>query len=297
VYVCMYVYVCVCVNACMYVCILFPYRPPFPPPLGSGLCTRKTTTKNNTAANNKTTTKTPIATRVSPAQMDTGVGSFMFSAGLVSPLVRKLSSDASEPHSQAKHVMRPHPHSERTALVRSVRSAAPLFVLGAARLFTTKAADYHVHTSEYGMCVAETRKRELQERRGEERRGEERRGEQSVLSSACTQPIHAYTYFSLSLCVDLARSLLVLATGVHWNFFVTLGFLTLFTSALMPTPKLAPMWAVLIAVGKEDVALHPPYCRSHPSVCVCVCVCICMYVCVCVCVCVCIRTCVRTCVV
>ena len=64
--------------------------------------------------------------------MDAGVGCFMFSAGIVARHVGSAASVAQQ-------------------LQRAVRSALPLLVLGAARLVTTKAAQYQEHVSEYGV--------------------------------------------------------------------------------------------------------------------------------------------------
>lgn len=78
--------------------------------------------------------------------MDMGVGSFVFSAGLVSarPILKStpLSSSASQ-QPQNPPIFR---------LLRSgLRSALPLFVLGVVRLWSVKKVDYAEHVSEYGI--------------------------------------------------------------------------------------------------------------------------------------------------
>lgn len=72
--------------------------------------------------------------------MDVGVGSFVFSAGLVGarPLLKsKLSGEKLEPLGRR--------------LVKSGRHALPLIVLGFVRLWSVKGLDYAEHVSEYGV--------------------------------------------------------------------------------------------------------------------------------------------------
>ncbi|ORZ06220.1 GWT1-domain-containing protein [Absidia repens] len=63
--------------------------------------------------------------------MDVGVGSFVFSSGIVA----------------SRSYTTPHGNSMWTAL----RSSIPLLVLGGARLVLTRGVDYQLHSSEYGL--------------------------------------------------------------------------------------------------------------------------------------------------
>ncbi|KAK4519849.1 uncharacterized protein ATC70_010093 [Mucor velutinosus] len=68
--------------------------------------------------------------------MDVGVGSFVFSSGVV----------ASRAYT--------HPQQSRAfikSFVKSIRSAFPILVLGFARFFLTKSVNYQEHNSEYGL--------------------------------------------------------------------------------------------------------------------------------------------------
>ena len=71
--------------------------------------------------------------------MDLGVGSFVFSAGLVS----------------ARPIIKGQLAGEKTSIVRqlkaAVRSCTPLFILGFVRLYVVKKVDYAEHVSEYGV--------------------------------------------------------------------------------------------------------------------------------------------------
>lgn len=71
--------------------------------------------------------------------MDMGVGSFVFSAGVVS----------------ARGILKDQLSGKRTSLVvrlgRSLRSAVPLLMLGLVRLWTVKGVDYAEHVTEYGV--------------------------------------------------------------------------------------------------------------------------------------------------
>lgn len=71
--------------------------------------------------------------------MDLGVGSFVFSAGVVSArsVLRKRSS-----HSNTALLRR---------LVSSIRHSIPLLVLGLIRLYSVKGLDYAEHVTEYGV--------------------------------------------------------------------------------------------------------------------------------------------------
>lgn len=71
--------------------------------------------------------------------MDIGVGSFVFSAGLVSirPVLKERFAGK--------------PRSLMNRLTSSFRHALPLFVLGLIRLYTVKGLDYAEHVSEYGV--------------------------------------------------------------------------------------------------------------------------------------------------
>ncbi|KAI9806523.1 MAG: Glucosaminyl phosphatidylinositol (GlcN-PI) nositol acylation protein [Piccolia ochrophora] len=73
--------------------------------------------------------------------MDLGVGSFVFSAGLVS--ARAALKGSSSSSSAAS--------SLPSRLLASTRHSLPLFVLGLARLLSVKNLDYAEHVSEYGV--------------------------------------------------------------------------------------------------------------------------------------------------
>ncbi|KAI8993670.1 GWT1-domain-containing protein [Pilobolus umbonatus] len=67
--------------------------------------------------------------------MDIGVGSFVFSSGVVA----------------SRSYLRGNKDSLMKSLVLSIRSALPLLVLGFARFFLTKSVNYQEHNSEYGL--------------------------------------------------------------------------------------------------------------------------------------------------
>lgn len=71
--------------------------------------------------------------------MDMGVGSFVFSAGLVSarPILKLSIAGAQQPLI--------------SLLYASMRSSAPLLVLGFIRLYSVKGLDYAEHVTEYGV--------------------------------------------------------------------------------------------------------------------------------------------------
>ncbi|KAH8649441.1 GWT1-domain-containing protein [Tricladium varicosporioides] len=71
--------------------------------------------------------------------MDVGVGSFVFSAGVVAarPLLKEKLAGRTTPLS--------------TRLYRSVRHALPLLILGLIRLYSVKGLDYAEHVTEYGV--------------------------------------------------------------------------------------------------------------------------------------------------
>lgn len=71
--------------------------------------------------------------------MDVGVGSFVFSAGVVAarPILKEKLEGKSTPLS--------------TRLYRSIRHSAPLLVLGFIRLYSVKGLDYAEHVTEYGV--------------------------------------------------------------------------------------------------------------------------------------------------
>jgi glucosaminylphosphatidylinositol acyltransferase len=74
--------------------------------------------------------------------MDLGVGSFVFSAGVVSARsILKARSRATKELSA----------SFATRFLSSVRHSIPLFVLGLVRLYTVKGLDYAEHVTEYGV--------------------------------------------------------------------------------------------------------------------------------------------------
>lgn len=71
--------------------------------------------------------------------MDMGVGSFVFSAGVVS----------------ARNILKQHSSGKRTSLLerltQSLRHSIPLLVLGLIRLWSVKGVDYAEHVTEYGV--------------------------------------------------------------------------------------------------------------------------------------------------
>jgi glucosaminylphosphatidylinositol acyltransferase len=71
--------------------------------------------------------------------MDVGVGSFVFSAGVVAarPILKEKQEGKSTPLS--------------TRLYRSIRHSLPLLVLGLIRLYSVKGLDYAEHVTEYGV--------------------------------------------------------------------------------------------------------------------------------------------------
>lgn len=71
--------------------------------------------------------------------MDMGVGSFVFSAGVVA--ARPILKDR----------MAEKPSSLLQRLTRSVRHSLPLFALGLVRLYSVKGLDYAEHVTEYGV--------------------------------------------------------------------------------------------------------------------------------------------------
>ncbi|KDN49212.1 hypothetical protein K437DRAFT_255340 [Tilletiaria anomala UBC 951] len=73
--------------------------------------------------------------------MDLGVGSFVFSLGIVSsgPLIPSLHS--------ARHRFRP----PRALLLNNIKKALPLLALGLVRVVMVKGMDYPEHASEYGV--------------------------------------------------------------------------------------------------------------------------------------------------
>lgn len=76
--------------------------------------------------------------------MDLGVGSFVFSAGIIAarPVLKaRLSSNKGSPLKDTLG----------GALLGSLRHAAPLFVLGLIRLWSVKGLDYAEHVTEYGV--------------------------------------------------------------------------------------------------------------------------------------------------
>lgn len=69
--------------------------------------------------------------------MDVGVGSFVFSSGVVA------SRAYVNQHDQSRSFVK--------SFIKSIRSAFPILVLGFARFFLTKGVNYQEHSSEYGL--------------------------------------------------------------------------------------------------------------------------------------------------
>lgn len=68
-------------------------------------------------------------------KMDAGVGSFVFSSGVVAARAYITNNNQSIPKQ----------------MLKSIRSAFPILVLGFARLWLTKSVNYQEHNSEYGL--------------------------------------------------------------------------------------------------------------------------------------------------
>ena len=77
--------------------------------------------------------------RVPTWKMSSGVGSFVFSAGVVAarPVLRERAEGRTQPLSRR--------------LRQSMRHSLPLLVLGLVRLASVKGLDYNEHVSEYGV--------------------------------------------------------------------------------------------------------------------------------------------------
>ncbi|OCT50167.1 GPI-anchored wall transfer protein 1 [Cladophialophora carrionii] len=85
--------------------------------------------------------------------MDLGVGSFVFSAGVVSARAIVRSDDEAS-HSQSGLARRKNSNSNNNfaaRFVKALRHAVPLFVLGLIRLYSVKGLDYAEHVTEYGV--------------------------------------------------------------------------------------------------------------------------------------------------
>ncbi|GJN88213.1 hypothetical protein Rhopal_001178-T1 [Rhodotorula paludigena] len=76
--------------------------------------------------------------------MDLGVGSFVFSLGLVAalPLLRGSTSGTAPPASPASYF---------ASILRSFRKSLPLIALGGVRVIMVKGVDYPEHVTEYGV--------------------------------------------------------------------------------------------------------------------------------------------------
>jgi len=83
-------------------------------------------------------------------QMDLGVGSFVFSSGLVSSRAVLKELHAFQ-QAQAKGVQYT-PISAAKRVSATIRSAVPLFVLGIIRLATVKGTDYAVWLHSLHIC-------------------------------------------------------------------------------------------------------------------------------------------------
>lgn len=79
--------------------------------------------------------------------MDLGVGSFVFSAGVVS--ARQILRGQRQSQSSSTGRGGPLPLARR--LVAAMRHSLPLFVLGLIRLYSVKGLDYAEHVTEYGV--------------------------------------------------------------------------------------------------------------------------------------------------
>jgi phosphatidylinositol glycan class W len=83
--------------------------------------------------------------------MDLGVGSFVFSAGVVSAraIVRSDSHGHGHEHDHPSQSATRNTFAAR--FVRALRHSAPLFILGFIRLYSVKGLDYAEHVTEYGV--------------------------------------------------------------------------------------------------------------------------------------------------
>jgi phosphatidylinositol glycan class W len=108
--------------------------------------------------------------------MDVGVGSFVFSQGLVSaiPFI-----------SQPYYLLEP----TTTKLIKTIRKSIPIFLLGFIRVLLVKGADY---------------------------------------------PVRTFSFLPSSPPLSTSSQEHITEYGVHWNFFLTLGFIPIFQVLLHP---------------------------------------------------------------
>ena len=78
--------------------------------------------------------------------MDLGVGSFVFSAGVVSARSLLKARSAASPQTKMAHLQ-----SFPGRFLASLRHSVPLLVLGLVRLYSVKGLDYAEHVTEYGV--------------------------------------------------------------------------------------------------------------------------------------------------
>ena len=81
--------------------------------------------------------------------MDLGVGSFVFSAGVVS--ARSLAKSEQLASSGGGGASGPKPTSFLTRFAQALRHSIPLLILGFIRLWSVKGLDYAEHVTEYGV--------------------------------------------------------------------------------------------------------------------------------------------------
>jgi len=84
--------------------------------------------------------------------MDMGVGSFVFSLGLISagPHLRRSIIQAIQQRRQITHASSPS-HSLAKQLTQDLRRSLPILVLGIVRVLLVKSTEYPEHVSEYGV--------------------------------------------------------------------------------------------------------------------------------------------------
>ncbi|WVQ84419.1 hypothetical protein IAT38_006571 [Cryptococcus sp. DSM 104549] len=158
--------------------------------------------------------------------MDVGVGSFVFSLGLISTKSLSPPPPAPIPSSPSMNTYplassSPHPI---TAILASLRKSIPILVLGFIRLLMVKGADYPEHVTEYG--------------------------------------VHWNFFFTLALVPVLAVGVRPLTEWVRWSVLgmvITLAQQTVLTHFNLQSFILSTARPNLLAANKEGIASLPGY--------------------------------------
>jgi phosphatidylinositol glycan class W len=79
--------------------------------------------------------------------MDVGVGSFIISHALVSPMARSSSRDAKKHDDPVKTAIQ----SGWKTLIHVIKSVSPMLLMGSARFFLIRSTNYQEHVTEYGV--------------------------------------------------------------------------------------------------------------------------------------------------